>query len=248
MVPVKAVIHQSEAISDTAKGGIKSWAQRKDTRKHALHSISSLVSSSRNTQIFILDLRPRHCSCYYNLGRMGDAGRWNLNFIIFCHGPTLAVLTGQDTSPGPGSRPWPDLLSLQQFSCSPLPSPSDLHVAYDVLTPCRAITAVLQTVHVYTWPNRITGPGKAVMKEGSNAKNSGPKSCFVGSFTLWLGLPREGGEWSLAVPSCSRCNELRGTVQRFGECNSKHFKVFISAKLCRAAASRCNVTPGRGGG
>ena len=103
-----------------------------------------------------------------------------MNFIIFCHGPTLAE---QDTSPGPGSRPCPDLLSLQQFSCSP-PSPSDLHVAYDVLTPCRAITAVLQTL--YTCTHDQTGLwAQAVMKEGSN--NAGAQVLFCWKLHLVAG-------------------------------------------------------------
>ena len=48
MVPVKAVIHQSGAISDRS-GGIQSSApMRKDTRKHknAILGIASLLSSS----------------------------------------------------------------------------------------------------------------------------------------------------------------------------------------------------------
>ena len=57
MVPVKAVIHQSEAISDRS-GGIQSSApMRKDTRKHkhALLGIaSSLISSSQMLRYFHL--------------------------------------------------------------------------------------------------------------------------------------------------------------------------------------------------
>ena len=108
----------------------------------------------------------------------------------------------------------------------------------------------LQCCRLYTCTHDQTGlraQARPWWRKGAMLRTRGPSPVLLEASPCGSGC-QEGGEWSLAVPSCSRCNELRGTVQRFGECNSKHFKVFISAKLCRAAASRCNVTPGRGGG
>ena len=121
-----------------------------------------------------------------------EGGRWNLNFIIFCHGPTLASLSGQDTPPAPAPGP-PDLLSLQQFAAS---SSSSLpcrphHVA--VSWPHAGLTAALQSVHVYTpWPVKQDYAQQGRVME----EHEGPRSCFVEVVTAHLGSgPAAEGRW-----------------------------------------------------
>ena len=44
----------------------------------------------------------------FQLGRRWMMRRWNMNFVIFCHGPTLVLAVARTLWPGPP----PDLLSL----------------------------------------------------------------------------------------------------------------------------------------
>ena len=180
---------------------------------------------------------------------MQGAGRWNLNFIIFCHGPTLASLTGQDSAcPGP----WPDLLSLQQF-CSPCLSL--------ICLPCRpprgpcpdpmqcSLQCCRLTVQVYTWRvrNRI-GPSKAQDDGGT----LGPGPVLLELLTSpWLrpGQELQRGDWSQNLAPPSHKLQVQWTAApNFATISRMQFEEFLKFSFLRSCgpAPCCNVTPGRG--